>query len=279
MVKRRFTVIMGGAGMAPEAGPWQVDLCRPGEVAPEAVAGWRALLTRTGAADPVFSDPDYLLTAARHLSDGRTVTVALVSAGEGARRPLHAAIPLTVPHPVWGKGRFAVWQPHGHAGAPALDPRFAGAIRAALLERLETLRRGASLDLASTGPTTVGPALRPVAEAVRIPAHHILAVGGAGASVRERIAEPHRIRDAVEEFLGLDAAHAAAPIIGDPCEATLVRVVTRLFAERRQCAVDLTRRDGQVVAASLILGTGLQAVVWRRAAEGMAGRRRLDRSA
>jgi len=279
MVERRFTVITGGAGAASDGGSWQVDLCRPGEVAPEAVAAWRALLTRTGAADPVFQDPDYLLAAARHRSDGRTVTVALAWAGEGARRVLHGAVPLTVPHPVWGKGRFTVWQPHGHAAAPALDPRFAEAVRGALVERLETLRRGASLDLAPVHGGAVAPALRPVAEAVRIPARHILAVGGAGAAVDERIAEPDRIRDAVEEFLGLDAAHAAAPIIGDPSEAALVRVVTRLFAQRRQCAVDLTRRNGRLVAAGLILGAGPRAVVWRRAAEGMAGAARLDRSA
>jgi len=279
MVERRFTVITGGAGAASDGGSWQVDLCRPGEVAPEAVAAWRALLTRTGAADPVFQDPDYLLAAARHRSDGRTVTVALAWAGEGARRVLHGAVPLTVPHPVWGKGRFTVWQPHGHAAAPVLDPRFAEAVRGALVERLETLRRGASLDLAPVHGGPGAPALRPVAEAVRIPTRHILAVGGAGAAVDERITEPDRIRDAVEEFLGLDAAHAAAPIIGDASEAALVRVVTRLFAQRRQCAVDLTRRNGRLVAAGLILGAGPRAVVWRRAAEGMAGAARLDRSA
>ncbi|TXM73349.1 hypothetical protein FV218_11590 [Methylobacterium sp. WL69] len=291
MAARRFTVITGGvfgdapgfdgAGLADtDARPmesWSIDLCRPGQVVPEAEAAWRALLTRTGVSDP-FADPDYLQAAARHGAGGREVVFALAWGRTGARRTLCGAIPLTMPNPIWGHGRIGPWQPYGSAVTPAVEAPHGDAVQAALLAHLRTLRRGASLDLALAAPAT-RPVLRPVPDAVRIPAHNLFDVGGAGASSRERIVAPDRIRDAVEEFLILDAAHAAAPIIGDPSEAALVRVVTRLFARRRQAAVDLTRRDGRVVAAALHLGTGPHAVAWRRASEGMAGTARLDRSA
>ena len=49
------------------------------------------------------------------------------------------------------------------------------------------------------------------------------------------------VRDAVETFLALDARTAARPIIADPAEASLVRVVTRLFARRGGLRVELIR--------------------------------------
>ncbi|MCJ2081307.1 hypothetical protein [Methylobacterium sp. J-090] len=287
MAARRFTVITGGASEdAPgldaacpaDLQSWHIDLCRPGQVVPEAEAAWRALLTRTGNSDP-FCDPDYLQAAAQHGAGGREVVFALAWGRAGARRALCGAIPLTMPNPVWGHGRIALWQPHGHAVAPVLEAPCGDAVRAALRDHLRTLRRGATVDLAAPTQAGTRPVLRPVPDAVRIPARNLLDIGGAGASRREHIVAPDRIRDAVEEFLILDAAHAAAPIIGDPSEAALVRVVTRLFARRHQAAVDLTRRNGRVVAAALHLGTGPHAVLWRRASEGMAGTGRLDRSA
>jgi len=283
MVERRFTVIPGGAAAeeAADAGSWRIAMSRPGQVAPEAVVAWRALLTRVGAPDAVFADPDYLQAAAQHCAAGREVVFALASTGTGAATTLRAAVALTVPHPLWGRGRFAPWHPRGHTVAPAVEARFANDLQVALAGHLRGLRRNAVLDL---GPTAHHrPPGRPTLSAVsglpRIPARDLIDVGGPNAAVRERIVEPHRIRDAVEEFLVLDAAHAARPILDDPSEASFVRVVTRLFARRQRAAVDLSRRHDHVVDAVLRLGAGPQAVVWRRAFVGMDAAERRGRSA
>ena len=79
------------------------------------------------------------------------------------------------------------------------------------------------------------------------------------------MSEPEAIRDAVESFLALDARTARTPIVADLSEASLVRVVTRLFARRRACSVAFYRRAGAIVAGTLQLGIGPAAVAWRRA--------------
>ena len=82
----------------------------------------------------------------------------------------------------------------------------------------------------------------------------------------EHVRDPGLIRDAVEHFLALDARTARRPIIADPTEATMVRVVSRLFARRRQINVELARRGDTLVAGTLHLGSGAGTVAWRHAA-------------
>jgi hypothetical protein len=102
-----------------------------------------------------------------------------------------------------------------------------------------------------------------------IPAHNILGIRAKAdrtAMEIERISEPGQIRDAVEAFLLLDARASRKPIVADPSEAAMVRVVTRLFARRRQVSVDLAHHRGEIVSGALQLGSGNGSVTWRQAA-------------
>lgn len=299
-MRQLFTVIEGGAGRmaapaggaspvspAPAASAWRIDLRRAAAFSDGEIAAWRALLVRVRVADPVHADPDYLLSAAQHQAGGRDLVFALAWRTGNGPDQLAAIVPLAMPHTLWGQARIAPWQPHGTTVAPTIAPDSVGEVREALADHLRALRPRAVLVLESAVDSPKAPEgprlLRAVIRRASIPTHSLIGVRTVPAASRvERISDPYRVRDAVEEFLLLDAQVSAAPIIGDPSEAALVRVVTRLFAQRRQVTVALTRRGDAVVAASITLGHGAEAVVWRRVSEdastGVAPRR-ADRSA
>lgn len=297
-MRYRFTVIEGGAlstdavvEVVAEETPvaWRVDLRRAASIGAGEIAAWRALLARAGVADPVRADPDYLLSAAQHQAGGRDLIFALAWAvGNGPDR-LGAVIPLAMPHTLFGHGRIVVWQPYGSALAPTFAPGSVEPVRAALVTALQAIRPRATLEL----DTPVAPAipeaepasrLRTVTARGTIPAHSLVGVRPVHApefahvepARIERVRDPNQVRDAVEAFLLLDAEASSAPIIGDPSEAAMVRVVTRLFARRNQVTVTLTRRADKVVAATITLGAGASALVWRQAD---AAPERLERSA
>ncbi|NEU12334.1 hypothetical protein G3T14_09325 [Methylobacterium sp. BTF04] len=255
---------------------WRVDLRRAVDVTEGEIAAWRGLLVRAGSAEPVYADPDFLLAAAQHQAGGRDLVFAFAwSHGNGPDR-LHGVVPLAIPHPMWGNGQIAPWQPHGVSVAPTIEAAVFDDVRDALADHLASVRPRGTLVLsddpyAASPVTNPGRTLRSVPKRVAIPADALVGIRSAESAqperpAVERISEPDRIRDAVEAFLILDAEVSPAPIIGDPSEAALVRVVTRLFAQRRQASVELTRCDGAVVAATLRLGVGTQAVVWRQVA-------------
>lgn len=283
---RRFTVIQGGlsdrpdpaAGSDPEAARpaeiWRVDLHRPVNVDAAAVTAWRALLVRNAVSDPL-RDPDHLLPLAQHRPAGRRVAVALAWSrdAETGREALRGVVPLAMPHPVWG-GRARPWQPAEPEAAALVERAAAEAVDRALRTRLGALRRpirlvgetGAVADPAPRTPIlAAGRAMRPRP----VPAGDLIGVRPAGweaaASEILAVTEPAAVRDAVETFLALDARTAARPIIADPAEASLVRVVTRLFARRGGLRVEFLRRAGAIVAGTLHLGVGPAAVPWRRA--------------
>lgn len=260
---------------------WQIDLRRAAEVTEGEIAAWRGLLVRAGSDTPIFADPDFLLAAAQHQSGGRDLRFAFAWTRGGFPERLHAVIPLALPHPLWGNGRIGPWHPRGIPVSPTAEAASFGAMRSALADRLRALRPRAVLMLAEDVPLPVpgGAGPRSVPNRPTIPSAALVGIRSATAPLQdrpavERIAEPERIRDAVEEFLVLDAEVSSAPIIGDPSEAALVRVVTRLFARRRQACVEFTRHGGTVVAAKLSLGAGAQAVVWRKAGMAEQGRAR-----
>ncbi|MGU3360595.1 hypothetical protein ACLBWX_09700 [Methylobacterium sp. M6A4_1b] len=302
-MRQRFTVIEGGAAArapaadaalttdaqvstdaSPVAAPlaWRVDLRRAAAVSEGEIAAWRALLVRARVADPVLADPDYLLSAAQHQSGGRDLLFALAWTTGNGPDQLAAVLPLALPHTLWGQERIGLWQPYGIALAPTIAPDRAAPVRAAVAERLRLLRPRAVLVLdGAARPAAQAPAaqLQSVPRRAGIPARSLVGVRpGRAPSQVERIGEPGRVRDAVEEFLLLDAEVSVAPIIGDPSEAALVRVVTRLFAQRRQVTVTLTRQEGAIVAAAITLGHGAQAVAWRQVA-GTVAPERIGRSA
>lgn len=280
---QRFTVIAGGLRAAePAAAPpaerhWRIDLRTADSIDAAAVAAWRALLTRTGAAGAAFSDPDYLLPAAKHQSGGRALVFALAWSRRGnAPESLRAVLPLALGHPLWRGGRVTPWSPPGLSLTPAhlVEAGCAAEIGAALDARLRLDGRRLAFDLGESAGLPApclrfellpGRAERPLCRA--IPSGSLVGVRPTDFRPEEveTIFEPARIRDAVESFLALDARTAGRPIVADPSEAAMVRVVTRLFARRRAVRVDLARRSGEIVAGSLRLGAGRRAALWRSA--------------
>ena len=288
---RSFTVIQGGRSDAArsigpaadedEAGAtpgtnWRIDLHRAGTVDDGAVAAWRALMTRNAVADP-RSDPDYLLTAARHQSGGQRIAFVLAWDRDGHEADsLHGVLPLAMPHPVWEGARARLWQPPGIAQATALiDRRRTEAVETAIRGRLASLRRPLRLDaparlpVRADAPRPARAVLRAAGRPRTVPAESVVGVRPVGYHAPpdvEHVSDPVQIDAALEAFLALDARHAARPIIADPSEASMVRVVTRLFARRGQMHVELARRAGEIVAGTLHLGAGARAVAWRHAA-------------
>lgn len=291
----RFRVIEGGASAArpdmdqaaPSTAPvrWQVDLRRPSAVDDSDVSAWRALLTRIRVSEPFYADPDYLLTSAQHQVRDADLLFAFVWATTGDRDQLHGVIPIAMPHHLWGKGCVTLWQPPGAVVVPSIDPAASEDVRFALLQHLRSHHPTLTLELApavrrpSAFERVVAPlrlARSEFAGRVAIPSESLVGVRSADAPHSpareiERISDPLRIRDAVETFLSLDARVSGDPIVNDPSEAAMVRVVMRRFAERRLVSVELARRDGAVVAAKLHLGFGPKAVVWRAADEDQSG--------
>lgn len=285
-MQRRFTLIQGGlcdrrivvddpAGAAPAR--WRVHVRRPSAVDAVEVEAWRALAARQSVPDP-FADPDYLMPAAQHGAGGVDVALALVWGvrSDGAET-LHGLLPLAMPRPVRGADAELWRAPLTRGSAALLDAGLAEPALTAALDHLHAARLGARLRL--DGIPADAPLLRGgeggrLHLAVRrsappVPTVQVVAVGPRPPAARtepevERITDRRRVRDGVEHFLALDARTSRAPLIADPAAATLVRVVTRLFARRGQVRVELGRRGGEVVSGSVWLGEG-NGVAWRSA--------------
>ncbi|MCJ2018552.1 GNAT family N-acetyltransferase [Methylobacterium sp. E-065] len=283
----RFTVIQGGQSGAPgcaaafAAGPeldrtaaWRVDLRRPGGVDAASVAAWRAMLVRNAVTDPL-RDPDHLLPLAQHRAAGSRVAIALVwdRDAETGREALQGVMPLAMPHPIWG-GRARPWQPAEAQITALVGQAAAEAVDRALRDRLGALRRPIRL-AGALEPARETPRFRPVLASARsarsrsIPTPSLIGIRPAGweapTSEIRTVTEPQAVRDAVETFLALDARTARHPIIADPAEASLVRVVSRLFGRRGALRVEFLRRAGEIVAGTLHLGAGPASIPWRRA--------------
>lgn len=278
---RRFTLIQGGlseparrdpAAADPPERPLAVDLRGALAVDGEAVAAWRALMARTGSADP-FQDPDFLLTAAQHQSAGQEIAFALVwRRPDAAPDTLHGVLPLRIARPLLARDRAHLWRPPGLPGpSPLIEPERARDVVAAVRARLGALARPVQFDIDPARPGPDAADAAPAGHEVRrrnIPQASLLGVRPEGYRLPsvEHVRDPAQVRDAVETFLALDARTARRPIIADPAEAAMVRVVSRLFARRRQISVELARSGGTVVAGTLHLGSGARAVAWRHAA-------------
>lgn len=243
---------IGFAGAGWSAEGCRIETARPRDLSGDALEAWRALAGRALEPNP-FMEPDYVLAAAQHMPEGRHVALILV--WRGGR--LRAVLPMLSPSLAWRRRSAQVWDiPLAAGGAPLLDPEApAAALRAALAflarsgARVLALpglpARGAVAGLVARDPSFAGavwtlrrgaPALRPAGQ------------GGTG-----------RVRDAVETFLALDAARAERRegecLLQDPAAVTFVRAVTRRFAARGACRIDVTERDGRPADATIVLGT------------------------
>ncbi|MCJ2054280.1 GNAT family N-acetyltransferase [Methylobacterium sp. J-070] len=263
-----------GTGAADAGAHWRIDLRAPNAVDAAAVSAWRAMLMRHAVHDPL-RDPDHLLPLAQHRPAGRRVAVAFAWSrdAETGHEALRGVVPLAMPHPVWG-GRARPWQPAEAAANALIENAAAIAVDRALRARLAALRRPIRL-VGSIEPVRTPASSRPVLASARaerprpIPARHLLGIRPQGweapASDVLAMTEPEAVRDAVETFLTFDARTARRPIIADPSEASLVRVVSRLFGRRGALRVEFLRRAGEIVAGTLHLGAGGASVPWRRA--------------
>lgn len=295
-MRQRFTVIEGGAGAAlpdaameaaHDAGPaiWRIDLLRPNAMPEQRIADWRALLTRLRVPDPIFADPDYLLPAAQHQARGAEPVFAFALAATDGRERLEGVVPLTMPHHLWGRSRARLWQPAGLDVAATVNPDHRDAIRDAVTDCLRASGIRCDLDAEAVAPgiSLLDRTLAPVRSARTgfsihrdIPVKNLLGIRPASAPAlptTERIVEPGRIRDAVEEYLTLDAKVSPRPILDDPSESAMIRVVMRLFAQRRQATAEVVRRGDAVVVVRLRLGHGPHGTVWKQVQDRQVGER------
>lgn len=237
---------------------------------------WRGLVAR--AIEPsVFAEPGFLLPAFQHLPEGRHVAVVCVWQGEPQDGALRGLLPTTTPR-FADPGRIArVWRPpfsfalpaliDGTCLEPALDAALAelgrqgvervlfprvplqGPFAAAL--RTVSQRTGRRLERVEPGDRRAGLGqASPPAEPDRL-RENLSAFG----EVRiDRMREPRPVRDAVEEFLVLEAsARGSAALIQDVGTATFVRTMTREMARTRRCRVDILRVGGKPAAAAIVL--------------------------
>jgi hypothetical protein len=263
----------GRIGTGVDAEECRIVLRRPNVVEPVEIDAWRALLTRIRWPEPIYADPDYLLTAAVHQSGGRDLVFAFAWSGQGELTRLRGVIPLSMPHGLWGNGRAQGWYPPGPVVAPTIEPGFLDEVEGALRAAVKAVHPRSTLIMIPP-PAVPLPEetvlLSDASDAQVVPARDRVGVRLAGPWTRdgveiERITEPFRIRDAVETYLSFDARVSGNPIVRDPSASSMVRVVTRRFAQRRQTSVDFARKDGVIVAAVLRLGAGPGSIVWRQA--------------
>ena len=275
------------------------------------IAAWRALAER--AAEPnVFAEPDFLLPAIQHLPEGRHVSLLLVWQKTGDELILRGLFPVLAPRLPFAPGKMRSWRPALAAtGVPLLDREASGAIIEAALAHLA--HRGANLGgiLFSQAPTE-GPfmlALKGAASRTRrhwttfdlitraiLRGRHTTESGtdivrqntfaplrrqgrelAEQGEVRlESAREPRAVRDAIEEFLVLEArgpkGRAGTALVSDPATASVFRTATRQFAHRRRCRVDVLRLDARAIAAAIVIESGRHAWIWMIAAdESLAG--------
>lgn len=283
-MQRRFTVIQGGLSAEPatvapadamRAERWRVALQSARDIADTEIAAWRALAEWQAAPDP-FTDPDFLLTAARHATDAIVIALAYAEFDDG-RSTLAGVLPLTLPHPLRG-GPARLWQPP--LAPRPVEPLFAAAsapaATEAVIRHLQERRSRCGLHL--TRLAADARILRALEADARllcvrrldpapVPATSIVAIGPRRpATETESITAPAGIRDAVERFLLADARASARPILDNPAAAATVRVATRLFARRSAVRVELGLHRGTIVSGALWLGRPDRAVLWRSTA-------------
>lgn len=282
-MQRRFTIIQGGlaeqtrsalSGNTARARGWRIVLRRLTAIGEPEIAAWRALCDHQPNHDP-FASPDYLLTAARHAGRGTDIAFAFAYAETAAGgAELAGVLPLTLPHPVWGGASVRLWHPPlaPRPVQPLVPPGAASAVLDALLSHLRADRPRTVLRLGRIKAD--GEFLRAVASSARlhvelhpnaaVPGPQLVAIAGkAPGAVIERVTAPDGIRDAVERYLAFDAERARWPLIADPAHSAIVRVVTRLFAQRGLASVELGSRDGAVVSGAIRLGRPGNQVLWR----------------
>ncbi|MGI3901168.1 MAG: GNAT family N-acetyltransferase [Janthinobacterium lividum] len=261
---------------------------------------WLDLMRR--ALEPqVFFDPDFVLTAARHLPKRRRPAFILLWSSEAKTRGDLVGICPVVDRPDPLRALASAWH-HDLAtlAFPLLDAGHAVAAWRALLawaaEGLPTARGLVIPSLPADGPTAR--ALRTAAGsdfAIEVLDRWERAVlrpgqGGAGLAAlsskgakelrRQRrrlsdlgtlafvsVGEGDALRDGVERFLALEAAGwkgaAGTALLDHPGPTVFARTATRLLGARSLCRVDALTLDGEPIAMAMILRSGTTDFLWK----------------
>lgn len=278
-----FTILQGGlADTRPRSGGsdamraagWQVVLRRAGTLHESECAAWRSLCARLPRYDP-FSDPDFLLSAARHLARPGEVTFALAhTVAENSDPILRGVVPLVLPHAVWGGSQVRLWHPPiaPRPVDPLSEPGTGSATIEAVITHLARLRSRISLRLDRISADSR--LLRDLSadRRLRVEAHPSPAPIPAGQFIEitaretptwiERVSAVDEVRDATERFLLTDARRSRRRILADPGAATAIRVTTRLFARRGLALIELGHRGADIVSGAIHLGRPEARVLW-----------------
>ncbi|MBS7697108.1 MULTISPECIES: GNAT family N-acetyltransferase [unclassified Chelatococcus] len=263
---------------------------------------WTDLVQRTLEENPFYT-PAFAGPAAQHLPDGRYVTAILVWAGPAAQRMLVGFFPVILPRSGALPAAARLWQPPLMAfGVPLVDRDRAKAVIAAFLDHLG--RRGLRGTgvlfplLAEDGPFAV--ALRAVIgetnRQMRVFARHRRAILPAssspdsfvtlqsarkrkelrrqlrrledlGAVSFTRAQAPGPVRDAVEQFLAIEAsgwkAKAGTAILQQSGDVAFLRTMTRRMAHEGRCEVHVLNVGQRAIAAGIVLRSGDEAFFWK----------------
>jgi Acetyltransferase (GNAT) domain len=240
-----------------------------------AQADWSLLAARALEPSP-FDGPDFLLSAARHLTfEARPRFVAVHDVGGR----LAGVFPLA-PAALLGAGGFLrLWSADSSAPVPPLIDR----------DRAEEVL-AAFFDWAGAQNLAVGvvfPGL-PVGGALheRLAAgrrHEFFDAGTRAALRRDGVAEdekadaawpilsrtPAEMREAVERFLTLEALarQSTGRAAFDSRQATFLRSATRLLATQGRCRALALHLAGRAVAMALLVESGGHSALWRLAVD------------
>ncbi|HVL72026.1 MAG TPA: GNAT family N-acetyltransferase [Beijerinckiaceae bacterium] len=245
---------------------------------PALVEPWRGLARRALEPNP-FAEPDFLLPALQHLPDGRGVLPALVWKGAS----LCGLVPLLPPR--FALGGLRLWRPEGAPALPLLDQDDPVGVLRALAEALARRYSRPALVFPEIPDGPVAAALEEAGDDLRGRERQdpVLRGRAEGADFTrrrrvlrlERARDPRRIRDAVEEFLILEAAGAAGKagraFVHDPARVSFLRSATRQLARQRRCRIELLRIAGETAAAAIVVEAGRQAWLWRAVADERRG--------
>jgi hypothetical protein len=267
------------------------------------IEDWRQLATR--ALEPsIFNEPEFVLSGLKHLSQGRMVTLIVVWQNMGERIPavLRGVFPVMMPRLPFVPSSVKIWR---HAlsagGVPLVDRDCPHEVMNAFFNflRLRGGRHAGAVfpHIAVKGPFSEllhtlsfqqGRALKAFnmhERAVLYPAHgkdpqdsirpktlkelsrQKRRLAELGDIKIERIRDPKRIRNAVEEYLALEVSgwkgQNGTAMVQNIGTVSFVRAMTRLLAQKKRCRVDILRVGDKAIAAAIILETANRAWFWK----------------
>jgi CelD/BcsL family acetyltransferase involved in cellulose biosynthesis len=286
-----------------QAGEISVQLV-PAREASSYLQAWSALASRALEAN-IFAEPDIVLSGAQHLEEGKHVAIMFVWRGiPGMSGHLRGVLPLVMPRWPLISGGARLWRPLlSPNGLPLIDKDQPEETLKAAFDAL-ALRGVRMQELQFSGLDPQGPLSQAILSVARRtgrlasyqsaearPALMSQDMGEAGLSQRidlaqaselrnirkdlaynvdlqfERACTSRAVRDAVEEFLTLEASgplgKTGQSLIDSINSSGFVRAMTRRLAKSRQCRIDMMRIDGHLAAAAIVLETGDRAWVWR----------------